>query len=76
MIGSSLRDAKASGSMVGRLSFGGSGSKLTTGSVNWKLRKIFSLVSPTNGGGVTTEYKATMVRVIKGTLPPVFLHYF
>ena len=43
--GSSLRDAKASWLMVGRLSFGGSESKFTTGSVNWKVGNIFSLVS-------------------------------
>ena len=35
------RDAKASGSMVGKLSFGGSASKFMTGSVNWKVVNIF-----------------------------------
>ena len=44
-IGSSLSDAKASWSMVGRLSVRGSGSKFTFGSLNWKKRNIFSLVS-------------------------------
>jgi len=44
-IGSSLSDAKASWSMASRLSVRGSGSKFTFGSLNWKKRNIFSLVS-------------------------------
>lgn len=40
-MGSLPRDAKASWSMVGKLSFGGSASKFMTGSVNWKVGNIF-----------------------------------
>ena len=43
-MGSSLRDAKVLWLMVGRLSVGGSGSKVTPGSVNWKVRNIYLLV--------------------------------
>ena len=44
-MGSSLRGAKVSWSMVGRLSVGGSGTKFTPGSVNWKVGNIYVLVS-------------------------------